>query len=499
MATYIHFTDEQKRRANSVDLVDFLERQGEKLLRSGREKRLANDRSITVRGNRWYDHETREGGLAIDFLQNFYGLSFPEAVTRLLDEQGEVIYKTADIKEQEKRKPFVLPQKHSDMRRVFAYLIKQRCIDRDIISFFARNKMLYESCELSRDKTKEYHNAVFVGIDENGIPRHGHKHGIYTKGKKFKGNIESSNPGYSFNYIGKSNKLYVFEAPIDMLSFITMYQKDWQHGSYVSLCGVSEQAMLKMIELNPHLNHVILCLDHDIAGIETGEKFYDILIDRGIRCDKLMPEYKDWNEDLMASLNLSAIPAEEHPQYNLRDKICTEIYELTSEFKNTDKSLSKLNNLFQKCKTNSSEQVVETLKQLSAFSLLLAENEYRQLGFNQSIGALKRKLYSEFRAYENRNRLNSRLDMIGQEISKVSKYQGILSKKEKETIANSYEFIAQHSLKAVILIELQELRQEQKQIREMAMQKEEGDRLADGILKVMEGGSELWNHKYICL
>lgn len=89
--------------------------------------------------------------------------------------------------------------------------------------------------------------------------------------------------------------------------------------------------------------------------------------------------------------------------------------------------------------------------------------------------------------------------MIGQEISKVSKYQGILSKKEKETIANSYEFIAQHSLKAVILIELQELRQEQKQIREMAMQKEEGDRLADGILKVMEGGSELWNHKYICL
>jgi len=118
MSTYIHFTDEQKQRANSVDLVDFLERQGEKLLRSGREKRLANDRSITVRGNRWYDHEIREGGLAIDFLQNFYGLSFPEAVTRLLDEQGEVIYKTADIKEQEERKPFILPPRHSDMRRV---------------------------------------------------------------------------------------------------------------------------------------------------------------------------------------------------------------------------------------------------------------------------------------------------------------------------------------------------------------------------------------------
>jgi transcription termination factor NusB len=470
MSTYIHFTDEQKQRANSVDLVNFLERQGEKLLRSGREKRLASDRSITIRGNRWYDHETREGGLAIDFLQNYYGFSFPDAVTKLLGEQGEIIYKTADIKKQEERKPFALPQKHSDMRRVFAYLIKQRHIDRDIISFFARNKTLYESCELSKDKTNEYHNAVFVGIDENGTPRHAHKQGIYTKGKKFKGNIESSDPCYSFNYIGKSNKLYVFEAPIDMLSFITMYPEYWQHDSYVSLCGVSEQAMLKMIEINPHLNHVILCLDYDIAGIETSEKFNDILADRKIRCDKLMTEYKDWNEDLKASLNLPAIPREEHPQYKLRDKICLEINGLMSELKDTDNSLSKLNKLFYKCKTSNSRQVVETLKQLSAFSLILAEKEYKQMGNTKGVDTVQSKLYSGFKAYENRSRLNSRLDIIEQEILKVSKYEGILSKKEKESIANSFESIAQHGLKAIILIELQELKQEQKQVKEMTMQ-----------------------------
>ena len=471
MGTYIHFTEEQKQRANSVDLVDFLERQGEKLLRSGREKRLASDRSITIRGNRWYDHETREGGLAIDFLQNFYGLSFPDAVTRLLSgEQGEIIYKKADIKEQEERKSFVLPEKHSDMRRVFAYMIKQRCIDRDIISFFAKNKMLYESCELSKDKTMEYHNAVFVGIDEKGIPRHAHKQGIYTKGKKFKGNIESSDPCYSFNYIGKSNKLYIFEAPIDMLSFITMYQRDWQQDSYVSLCGVSEQAMLKMLEINPRLNHAILCLDHDKAGIETSEKFYDILTAKKIRCDKFKPQYKDWNEDLKASFNLPAIPAEKHPQYTLRDKICSEIYELTSEFNNKDNSLSKLNNLFYKCKTSTVEQIVEILKQLSAFSLLLAEREYKQMGGRQDIDTLQQRLYYGFKAYENRSRLNSRLDTIGQELLKISKYQGILSEAGKTNIAKIYESIAQHSLKAIILIELQEQKQKQKQIKEMTMQ-----------------------------
>ena len=52
MGEFVYFTEEQKQRANAVDLEDFLSRQGEKLLRSGREKRLASDHSITVRGNR---------------------------------------------------------------------------------------------------------------------------------------------------------------------------------------------------------------------------------------------------------------------------------------------------------------------------------------------------------------------------------------------------------------------------------------------------------------
>ena len=47
---YIHFTEDQKLRANSVDLVEFLRRQGEKLISSGQDKRLTSDHSITVHG-----------------------------------------------------------------------------------------------------------------------------------------------------------------------------------------------------------------------------------------------------------------------------------------------------------------------------------------------------------------------------------------------------------------------------------------------------------------
>ena len=85
---YIPFTEEQKLRANSVDLVEFLRRQGEKLIPSGRDKRLASDHSITVRGNEWYDHASKEGGGAISFVQTYYGLPYQEAVKRLLDGEG---------------------------------------------------------------------------------------------------------------------------------------------------------------------------------------------------------------------------------------------------------------------------------------------------------------------------------------------------------------------------------------------------------------------------
>ncbi|HCR82802.1 MAG TPA: hypothetical protein DIW07_05205 [Lachnospiraceae bacterium] len=302
MGVYVHFSDDQKYRANNVDLVDFLQRRGEKLIPSGRDKRLASDRSITVRGNEWYDHSAESGGYAIDFVRQFYGLSFPEAVTMLLGgEQGEV-YRSASQKKQEPKHPFALPNPHSDMRRVYAYLVKTRLIDREVVNYFAKAKLLYESCEKSKDGTKEYHNAVFVGYDENGVPRHAHKRGLYTEGTGFKGNVDSCDPAYSFHYVGTSNRLYVFEAAIDLLSYITLHPKDWQNHSYVALCGIGGQAMLWMLEQYPQLRQVSFCLDNDEAGHKACERLKNQLAEKGYSSQRLIPQEKDWNDDLAAAV-----------------------------------------------------------------------------------------------------------------------------------------------------------------------------------------------------
>ena len=292
MSTYIHFTDEQKQRAASVDLEEFLRCRGEKLLTSGREKRLARDHSVTIRGNEWYDHAEERGGHAVSFVQRFYHLSYPEAVTMLLGGELGPVYPSAEERVEEPPKPFVLPPANSNMRRVYAYLVKHRNIDRSVVAHFAREKLLYEDAD--------YHNAVFVGTDEDGVPRHAHKRSANSFGKAFRLNVEGCNPRYSFHHIGTDGSLYVFEAPIDMLSYITLHLEDWQSHSYVACCGTSIQPVLERLRQNPKLDTVYLCLDNDEAGEDACDGMLDTLEDMGYDVERLRPEGKDWNDDLRA-------------------------------------------------------------------------------------------------------------------------------------------------------------------------------------------------------
>ena len=298
---YIHFTEDQKLRASEVDLEQFLLRQGETLLPSGFEKRLARDHSVTIRGNHWYDHAEEKGGGPISFVRKFYGLSYPEAVLRLLGgEQGDAFEPVQKSRLREK-KEFALPPPSPTMRRMYAYLLKQRGISREVVDAFIHAKLLYESAEPSADGSKEYHNAVFVGLDEHGVARHAHKRGLYSFGEGFKRNAAGCDARYSFHCFGSSDRLYAFEAPIDMLSFITLHPEEWQEHSYVALCGVSGHALLWMLEQIPALQQVTLCLDNDEAGIKASQRLTETLQVKGYgQVGVLLPQGKDWNNDLVA-------------------------------------------------------------------------------------------------------------------------------------------------------------------------------------------------------
>lgn len=292
MGKFVYFTSAEKRQANEVDLPSFLRDRGEKLLQAGREYRLASDHSITVRANRWYDHAARRGGHAISFVRQFYDKTFPEAVTMLLGRDGQGIIPIAKQEpEPQEPKPFALPKPYLTIRRMYAYLTKHRCIDRDVVTAFVQEKLLYED--------DPHHNCVFVGLDENGEARHAHLRSTGSQGKVFRINVESSDIKHSFHKNGTDRSLYVFEAPIDLLSHITLYPAGWLEHSYVACCGTSIQPVLKLLERQPQINTVLLCLDNDEAGHLASRRMKEQLAER-YTVERLIPAHKDWNDDLTA-------------------------------------------------------------------------------------------------------------------------------------------------------------------------------------------------------
>ena len=291
---YIRFTDEQKQAARETDLAAFLQRRGEELKRSGSEYEWRDGaQKVTIRGNVWFHQYERVGGDAIDFVRRFYSLDYPQAVELLLDGHAGFEKPTQHTATQQKStKEFLLPKRNNTMHRVYAYLLQQRGIDREVLDAFVRKKMIYESAG--------HHNAVFVGYDQDGVARHAHKRGTNSQ-SSYKGNQDGSRPEFSFHWRGRSKTLYLFEAPIDLLSYISMHKEKWQEHSYAAACGVSDHVLWQMMKENPNLNHVFLCLDNDEAGQSAARRISEKLNTHGISNEVLIPTRKDWNEDILHS------------------------------------------------------------------------------------------------------------------------------------------------------------------------------------------------------
>lgn len=99
--------------------------------------------------------------------------------------------------------------------------------------------------------------------------------------------------------------------------------------SYVALCCTAEHAMLWMLEQNPRLQTILICTDHDEAGIEAVGRLTEILRNEDYhQAAPFLSQYKDWDEDLKAVHGRPAEPAEEHPQLIAAVPICQRIGEL---------------------------------------------------------------------------------------------------------------------------------------------------------------------------
>ena len=277
------YTQAQIDRANAANLEDFLRAQGETLVRSGKEYRWKAHDSLTVCGNKWFRHSQSKGGYPVDFVMEFYGKSFPEAVQLLTGETGE-----AQPEADPAPSPaFRLPLRNVTNANILNYLTQERKLSPSLVNFFIAAGDIYEDAA--------HHNVVFVGRDADGHPRYASCRGIY---EKFRQDVAGAEKSFGFAHRGTDKQLMVFEAPIDLLSFIELFPKNWQQHNYLSLGGVSAKALQQFLSERPDMERVFLCLDADKAGEDACKRLAALLPDT-VSVTRIQPTRKDWNEVLV--------------------------------------------------------------------------------------------------------------------------------------------------------------------------------------------------------
>lgn len=288
--------------ANSQDVFDILRRSGEPLKKVGREYRHRDHNSLVItpeKGFYWFSKDYGSKS-PINYFQKVHEMDFVSAATKVLEAMNyDFTLQNIVVEKEDYTNPlylsedFTLPERAEDNRRVFAYLVKTRHIDKDIVSSMIREGLIYQS--------KKYNNLVFLGKDYEGNIVSAFTRTTLTNTENAswtRGDARGSKKEFRFRIENPTNKVVnVFESEIDILSYLSLQDKYARNENYISLGGVTDKAILKFLENRDDIEHINICTDND----EAGHKFASELsqkLGRDYRITREIPIGKDFNEDL---------------------------------------------------------------------------------------------------------------------------------------------------------------------------------------------------------
>lgn len=465
-----YYSKEQIKQANLINLEDFLRMQGETLMKSGKDKRWARMKTVTIRENMWHDWKTSEGGYPIEFVKRYFNKGFKEAMEILLSSVGDVQMVESSRHNQDKPKRFVAPYRNNNNKRAYAYLSETRLIDKDILNYFFKNGYIYED--------NQYHNVVFVGFDEDGIIRHAHKRSTSVGGKSFRGNVESSDSRYPFQYRGTSERVYVFEAPIDLLSYLTLHKDNWEQDNYIALNGLGTEGLEHLLNQRKDIQSIMLCFDHDEAGIEACERVTDKLIEKGYgQIGIIQSTYKDFNEDIMALAGREYKFSKESQKRqwinHINDNFTKRIHEINKDidFNTLNKTFAVI--FYNRRQANTKlEMIKEQLYVLTSDALILRQNLINEEIVNEyrSMKEIQGDMIEGYRCYKDIKQIRKRIENLMECMKEVNvayeEYQA--GNVSYERLSEGYRVLATEGLTHLNYVHRveekrkQELKQEEK-------------------------------------
>ena len=273
--------------------------------REGDSLRLRDNNSVSIkRGYSGYmDFATGETGNAIDCLTRYLGYDFQGAVAALCEYMGpptvpppRTAPKTAPGATQEPSKDpprlFIPPEpSHAQYRHLYAYLTQRRGIPPAIVQQLIGWGVLYQE--------RNHSNMVFINPERTFAE--------YRGSNSFKPfhQVDFSDPA-AFWYFkpngpdSTATVAFICEAAIDAISLYLLHLAagipDDENGLYCSIGGVANQQRINAIRdsMSTTGGQTVLAVDNDKAG--------ELCRQRNADCPVLVPQLKDWNEDLLATI-----------------------------------------------------------------------------------------------------------------------------------------------------------------------------------------------------
>lgn len=293
-----------------IKIMDYARRLGFTVIRKGKYYSLKEHDSVIidpVKNCFWrnsqpgYGKAVGRGGSIIDFLLEFTDKPLheilkelsTEAIKEELDELPVFTSNRSSADKISKTERLQLPDPDSNMRNVFAYLVKTRHIAQRIVQELVDRKQLYQDT---------HKNCVFVGYDivDGVTPVFACRRGTNTY-KAFYGDVENSDYSQCFYIPQKAKKLYVTESVIDALSVMTL-KEDWRQYDYLALAGVGKTDAIYIYLDNLKLEEVWIGTDQDQSGRDAAallqEKINQRRPDIKIVMDLPGEAEKDWNQIL---------------------------------------------------------------------------------------------------------------------------------------------------------------------------------------------------------
>ena len=296
-----YVTPEQIARAREIDLVTYLRTfEPDELVRLGPDSYCTRTHdSLKISNGLWHWFSRNTGGKnALEYLMTVKEMAFPDAV-ELLTGEPAIQPAPPPAPKKEQQRILRLPPKNDSTERVEQYL-QGRGILPSVIAHCIEKEILYESAD--------YHNAVFVGRDKDGVPRYAALRGTWND---FKLEASGSDKHYSFSIVENPNAktVHIFESAIDLMSFASLrilWGQDWKQDAMLSLAGVFQTKREKVVPValeqflkdHPQIHTLRLHLDNDEVGRNAAKGIVEGLADRYQVFDDPPPRGKDVNDYL---------------------------------------------------------------------------------------------------------------------------------------------------------------------------------------------------------